>query len=190
MNLKAKRLLDKALESMLPSSNEYVLSSRYEGALTGSEEKAPHKKGAIFIDSELSQDQYGMLRDQLYDYLSKNNNFKRTKYQTVLWKNAEFTVIAEHRATSVCSLNLAKTNLDRVEADGSASGDWDNFSNLCKGAYKKEGQLFLLTTKAKIETLESAGVFSYKNMIIIYPGDDENNEMRKIKGIPCIPVTE
>ncbi len=178
--------LKKILDRRLPQSTEYGWSKRVEGALVRSEDRAAHETGAIIIDDALTEEQSRQLCEVIANYLSKDANFKKTKYKTIIWRESSFSVVHEHGSTALCNIKGLKTNLSSVRTTGHDSGDWESFRDLYT-PHKKAGQVILLTKQEKIDLLEQAGTLIIKNLVIAYPHSDDKERKAIIKNIPCIP---
>ena len=186
--------LKKILDRRLPQSTEYGWSKRVEGALVRSEDSAAHETGAIIIDDALTEEQSQQLCEVISDYLSKDPNFKRTKYKVMIWRESAFSVIHEHGPTALCNIKGLKTDLGSVKTTGNDSGDWDAFRELYI-PHKKAGQVILLTTQEKIDLLEQAGTIIIKNLVIAYPHTDGKERKAIIKdsltlGLNALTLTD
>ncbi len=180
-----KSKIKKVLYHKLPKATEYGYSRRIEGALERDEYTTFHESGAIIVDNELNMIQFNELCESMYDFLSKDIFFKKTKYRTMVWKDSTFNVVHEHGASALCSVKNLKTDLDSINTSGSNSGDWENFFDLYK-PHKKAGQVILITTQEKIDLLEQLSNIFVKNLVIIYMHTDDKERKTKIKNIPCI----
>ncbi len=181
--------LKKSLYRNLPQSSEYRPSRRVEGALERNEETTSHEFGVVIVDDELTEAQSKQLCKILYDFLSKDKYFKKTKYRTMVWKESAFAVIQEHGPSALCSVVRMKTDLDCIKTSGNSSSDWENFREIYK-PHKRAGQVILITTQEKIDLLEQAHLITARNLITIYPCTDSKERRTKVKNIPCIPYEE
>ena len=181
------RTIKKILYRNLPMSGEYGFSNRVEGALVRSEETAAQKTAAIIVDAALDKSAAEQLCTELYSFLSGDQFFKKTKSIVISWGGETFTMMRSHGVTRLTSIKGVKADIEGISADGSFSGDWTNFYGLYK-PHRSTGQVFLLTTQEKVDSLEQAGHMMCRNLVIVYPHSDQKDRPKKIKNIPCVPV--
>ena len=174
--------LDRELKKRLPQSAEYGWSRRIEGALERSEQSAPHDDVAIIVDGEIGPEEYEALSGGLYEYLRKDEYFKRSYYRILLWKNDELSLVSPKRISNGAHIKKYFEEITVGEKPGSS---WETFWQLYK-PHKKAGQVIMLTTKEKVDLLREKPVVAIKNLAIVYEGDINSKYIDKIYNIPCI----
>ncbi len=181
------RSLRKELYKRLPQSSEYVPSRRIEGALEVSEDTVAHEFGTIIVDAEVGDDIAKTICDALYDFLSTDKFFKKTKYRLFVWAKKELVLVKALSSAVSVSVKGLRTNLDSMVIEETKSGDCSNFVEIYK-PHKKIGQAFLITTEDKINELAQTGGITISNLIILYPSSDKKVRMICGRRIPCIPM--
>ena len=174
--------LDRELKKRLPQSTEYGWSRRIEGALERNEQSAPHDDAAIIVDGEIGSEEYEALSGGLYEYLRKDEYFKRSYYRILLWKNDELSLISPKRISNVAHI---KKYFEEITVGEKLGSSWETFWQLYK-PHKKAGQVIMLTTKEKVDLLREKPVVAIKNLAIVYEGDINSKYIDKIYNIPCI----
>ena len=174
--------LKKVLMKRLPQSTEYGWSRRIEGALERSESSAPHEDVAIIVDSEIGVDVFTNISDKLYKFISKDEFFKKSHYRILLWKQDGLALISPKR---ISNASHVKNYLDAVEIGSGNSTDWNEFWQFYK-PHKKAGQVFLITSQAKVERMSESKAIGIKNLVIVYEGDESSSVKKVIMSIPCI----
>ena len=174
--------LDRELKKRLPQSTEYGWSRRIEGALERSEQSAPHDDVAIIVDSEIGSEEYEALSGGMYEYLRKDEYFKRSYYRILFWKNDELSLVSPKRISNVAHI---KKYFEEIKVGENSGSSWEIFWQLYK-PHKRAGQVIMLTTKEKVDLLREKPVVAIRNLAIVYEGDINSKYIDKIYNIPCI----
>ena len=183
---KSLKELDRELKKRLPQSTEYGCSRRIEGAMERSEQTAPHDDVAIIVDGEIRAEEYEALSNELYEYIRKDEFFKRSYYRILLWKNDELSLVSPRRISNVAHIKKYFEEITVGEKPGSS---WKTFWQLYK-PHKRAGQVILLTTKRKVDLFGEKPAVAIKNLVIVYEGDINSKYVVKIYNIPCIAKRE
>ena len=182
-NATLKRELKKELNKYMKDDGEYQPSRRIEGMLEMSGNQTMPEKAAFLVDNELDNDIFHKMVTFVKEILQGDSNFKKIKFLTRIWKKG---TIEKKPCGNIDFIRVSKLQdvIDSLELDGGPSGDWDNLKENINTIRKTPLVLFF-TTEEKIEKLTNS-MFSSKNMIIIYPSDNEGVTSRKIRNIPCL----
>ena len=174
--------LDRELKKRLPQSTEYGWSRRIEGALERSEQSAPHDDVAIIVDGEIGSEEYEALSGGLYEYLRKDEYFKRSYYRILLWKNDELSLISPKRISNVAHIKKYFEEITVGEKPGSS---WETFWQLYK-PHKRAGQVVLITNNDKVESMKQSKIIGVRNLLAIYLGNADSQVRSMASTVPCI----
>ena len=174
--------LDRELKKRLPQSTEYGWSRRIEGALERSEQSAPHDDVAIIVDGEIGSEEYEALSGGLYDYLRKDEYFKRSYYRILLWKNDELSLVSPKRISNVAHIKKYFEEITVGEKPGSS---WETFWQLYK-PHKRAGQVVLITNNDKVESMKQSKIIGVRNLLAIYLGNADSQVRSMASTVPCI----
>ncbi|NLT47114.1 MAG: hypothetical protein GXX92_01745 [Clostridiales bacterium] len=179
--------LEKVLYRNLPQSTGPALSRRVESAWVENEEKVPHEFVAIIVDGDMNDGEYSSLATQLFQFIRRDRFFKWSKYRILLWKNDDLKLVSPNKMSQMSHI---KTKLGEISPDGiDTNSTWDTFWEKYE-PHKKAGQVILVTSGSRIESLMNSDARNIKNLVIVYNGDLENKVVQKIKNIPCIAYVE
>lgn len=174
--------LDRELKKRLPQSTEYGWSRRIEGALERSEQSAPHDDVAIIVDGEIGSEEYEALSGGLYEYLRKDEYFKRSYYRILLWKNDELSLVSPKRISNVAHIKKYFEEITVGEKPGSS---WETFWQLYK-PHKRAGQVVLITNNDKVESMKQSKIIGVRNLLAIYLGNADSQVRSMASTVPCI----
>ena len=174
--------LDRELKKRLPQSTEYGWSRRIEGALERSEQSAPHDDVAIIVDGEIGSEEYEALSGGLYEYLRKDEYFKRSYYRILLWKNDELSLVSPKRISNVAHIKKYFEEITVGEKPGSS---WETFWQLYK-PHKRAGQVVLITNNDKVESMKQSKIIGVRNLLVVYQGNADSQERSMASTVPCI----
>ena len=174
--------LDRELKKRLPQSSEYGWSRRIEGALERSEQTAPHDDVAIIVDGEIGPEEYEALSGGLYEYLRKDEYFKRSYYRILLWKNDELSLVSPKRISNVAHIKKYFEEITVGEKPGSS---WETFWQLYK-PHKRAGQVVLITNNDKVESMKQSKIIGVRNLLAIYLGNADSQVRSMASTVPCI----
>ena len=174
--------LDRELKKRLPQSTEYGWSRRIEGALERSEQSAPHDDVAIIVDGEIGNEEYEALSGELYEYLRKDEYFKRSYYRILLWKNDELSLVSPKRISNVAHIKKYFEEITVGEKPGSS---WETFWQLYK-PHKRAGQVVLITNNDKVESMKQSKIIGVRNLLVIYQGNADSQIRSMASTVPCI----
>lgn len=176
------RELDRELKKRLPQSAEYGWSRRIEGALERSEQFAPHDDVAIIVDGEIGNEEYEALSGELYEYLRKDEYFKRSYYRILLWKNDELSLVSPKRISNVAHIKKYFEEITVGEKPGSS---WETFWQLYK-PHKRAGQVVLITNNDKVESMKQSKIIGVRNLLVVYQGNADSQIRSMASTVPCI----
>ena len=174
--------LDRELKKRLPQSSEYGWSRRIEGALERSEQTAPHDDVAIIVDGEIGPEEYEALSGGLYEYLRKDEYFKRSYYRILLWKNDELSLVSPKRISNGAHIKKYFEEITVGEKPGSS---WETFWQLYK-PHKRAGQVVLITNNDKVESMKQSKIIGVRNLLVVYQGNADSQERSMASTVPCI----
>ena len=179
--------LEKAIYRNLPQSTGPALSRRVESAWVENEEKVTHEFVTIIVDGDMNDGEYELISIQLFQFISRDKFYKRSKYRMLLWKNDDLTLVSPNKMSQMSHI---KTKLGEISPDGRKSNStWDIFWKKYK-SHKKAGQVILITSAQRIESMKESDTGIIKNLVIVYRGDSASKVAQKIKKIPCIAYVE
>ena len=174
--------LDRELKKRLPQSSEYGWSRRIEGALERSEQTAPHDDVAIIVDGEIGPEEYEALSGGLYEYLRKDEYFKRSYYRILLWKNDELSLVSPKRISNGAHIKKYFEEITVGEKPGSS---WETFWQLYK-PHKRAGQVVLITNNDKVESMKQSKIIGVRNLLVIYRGNADTQMREIVSTVPCL----
>lgn len=176
------RNLKKVLIKRLKKDSNFSYSQRYEGKMDYSEETVPHKFVTIIIDNKMDEKNYKAIVNKLFVFLNTDKFFKESKYQIRLWKQGQFILTPEKKVDQ--RVRLIKQYLDDIVLE-------DNFMELYeKQEYRRAGEILLVTTQKRIESLEQQQTFLIRNMVVLYPNSFDTSNISFINRIPCISYND
>ena len=108
--------------------------------------------------------------------------FKLSHYRILLWKQDELELVSPKRVSNVGHL---PKYIEEIVVGSEVACDWDSFWQLYK-PHKRAGQVILLTTADKIETMRESKAVAIRNLLVVYQGGAEVKVKEVIKSIPCI----
>ncbi|MBQ8665413.1 MAG: hypothetical protein IJ526_00920 [Lachnospiraceae bacterium] len=174
--------LDRELKKRLPQSTEYGWSRRIEGALERNEQSAPHDDVAIIVDGEIGSEEYEALSGGLYEYLRKDEYFKRSYYRILLWKNDKLSLVSPKRISNVAHI---KKYFEEITVGEEAGSSWETFWQLYK-PHKRAGQVVLITNNDKVESMKQSKIIGVRNLLVIYQGNADSQIRSMASTVPCI----
>ena len=146
------------------------------------EQSAPHDDVAIIVDGEIGSEEYEALSGGLYEYLRKDEYFKRSYYRILLWKNDELSLISPKRISNVAHIKKYFVEIAVGEKTGSS---WETFWQLYK-PHKRAGQVVLITNNDKVESMKQSKIIGVRNLLVVYQGNADSQERSMASTVPCI----
>ncbi len=179
--------LEKVLYRNLPQSTGSALSRRVDSAWIENEEKVLHEFVAIIVDGDMNADEYSLIATELFQFIRRDKFFKWSKYRILWWKNDDLTLISPNKMSQMSRI---KAKLGEIIPDGTDSNStWDAFWEKYE-PHKRAGQVILVKSAQRIESLKESNTGIIKNLVIVYHGDSKSKVSQKIKNIPCIALLD
>lgn len=119
--------------------------------------------------------------------IRRDKFYKCSKYRILLWKNDDLTLVSPNKMSQMSHI---KTKLGEIRPDGiDTNSTWDTFWEKYE-PHKKAGQVILVTSGARIESLKESSAVRIRNLVIIYRTSSKDKKVQRVFHIPCVGYVE
>ncbi len=135
----------------------------------------------------MNDGEYSLLATQLFQFIRRDKFYKWSRYRILLWKNDDLTLVSPNKMSQMSHI---KTKLGEIIPDGTDSNStWDSFWEKYE-PHKKAGQVILVTSESRIESLKESAAVRIRNLVIFYCISSEDKKVQRVFHIPCIGYAE